>query len=50
MQETTQADRQKELRELLELISAHPDKAFTAERERVAVLQAKLAAEEKASA
>lgn len=50
MQETTHADREKELRDLLDRISAHPEKAWTAERERVAVLQRMLAAQEKAGA
>ena len=50
MQETTTADREKELRELLDQIAAHPDKAWKAERERVAVLQRMLGAREKASA
>lgn len=48
MQETTTADREKELRTLLERIAAHPEKAFEAERERVAVLQRLLGAHEKA--
>ncbi|WP_427969139.1 hypothetical protein [Altererythrobacter sp.] len=48
MQNTTAADRKKELRELLDQIAAHPEKAWTAERERVAVLQRMLAAQEHA--
>lgn len=50
MQDTTQADRERELRSLLDRIAAHPDKPWTHERARVAVLQTMLAAEEKASA
>ena len=50
MQQTTHTDRENELRNLLDQISAHPEKAWTAERERVAVLQRMLAAQEKASA
>lgn len=49
MQETTQADRERELRSLLDRIAEHPDKPWTEERARVAVLQTMLAAEEKAS-
>ncbi len=48
MQETTIDDRKKELRNLLDLIEAHPEKAFTEERKRVAVLQNMLTAHEKA--
>ncbi len=48
MQNTTAADRKKELRELLDQIAAHPEKAWAAERERVAVLQRMLAAQEHA--
>ena len=47
MRETTIADRERELRELLDQIEAHPEQAWTAERERVAVLQRMLAAHEK---
>ena len=39
MRETTIADRERELRELLDQIEAHPEKAWTAERQRIAVLQ-----------
>jgi len=48
MRETTIADRERELRELLDQIEAHPEKAFAAERKRIAVLQRMLAAHEKA--
>jgi len=48
MHETTQADREKELRSLLDKISAHPEQSWTAERERIAVLQRMLGAHEKA--
>lgn len=50
MQQTTQTDRENELRNLLDQISAQPNRAWTAERERVAVLQRMLAAHEKAHA
>ena len=50
MQITTRADRERELRNLLDRIAASPDKAWTEERARVAVLQTLLASEEKASA
>ncbi|MEL6878126.1 MAG: hypothetical protein AAGL68_08530 [Pseudomonadota bacterium] len=49
MQKTTHADREKELRELLAKLEAHPDKALLEERARVAVLQNMLAAREKTS-
>ena len=49
MRETTIADRERELRELLDQIEAHPEKAWTAERQRIAVLQRMLGAHEKAS-
>jgi hypothetical protein len=48
MQDTTIDDRKKELRHLLDQIEAHPEKAFTEERKRVAVLQNMLVAHEKA--
>ena len=48
MQPTTNDDRRRELRRLLDEISAHPERAWTEERERVAVLQRLLAAEEAA--
>src|SRR5690606_14099336 len=44
MHETTTADRERELRTLLDLIEAHPERAWTEERQRVAVLQRMLAA------
>lgn len=44
MQETTLADRERELRSLLDELEAHPEKAFPAQRERIAVLQSMLAA------
>ena len=43
MTETTKADRERELRALLDLIEAHPERAWTAERRRIAVLQRMLA-------
>jgi len=48
MQETTTQDRKNELRKLLDQIEAHPEKPFTEERKRVAVLQNMLLAQEKA--
>ena len=45
MTETTIEDRQRELRSLLDQIEAHPERTWTRERERVAVLQRMLAAE-----
>ncbi len=48
MQDTTIEDRKRELRNLLDQIEAHPEKAFTEERKRVAVLQGMLLAHEKA--
>lgn len=50
MQETSIDDRKRELRNLLDQIAAHPEKAFTEERKRVAVLQGLLASHEKAQA
>ncbi len=44
MHETTTADRERELRTLLDLIEAHPERAWTEERQRVTVLQRMLAA------
>ncbi len=44
MTETTIEDRQRELRALLDRIEAHPERAWSEERERVAVLQRMLAA------
>ncbi len=48
MQETTLEDRKKELRELLQKLTDHPDGAFPKERARVSVLQSMLAAHEHA--
>jgi len=50
MQETSLADRHKELRDLLDKLEAHPERAYPQERARVAVLQKLLAAHEKARA
>lgn len=50
MQETTIDDRKRELRGLLDQITAHPERAYTEERKRVAVLQGMLVAHEKAQA
>lgn len=50
MQETTIDDRKRELRNLLDQITAHPERPYTEERKRVAVLQGMLAAHEKAKA
>ena len=46
MTETTIEDRARELRGLLDLIEAHPERAWTEERRRVAVLQRLLAADQ----
>jgi hypothetical protein len=46
MIETTIEDRERELRSLLDRIAAYPERAWTDERQRVAVLQRLLAAEE----
>jgi len=45
MTETTIEDRERELRTLLDRIEAHPERAWTEERRRVAVLQRLLAAD-----
>lgn len=45
MTETTTEDRERELRSLLDRIEAQPERAWTDERQRVAVLQRLLAAE-----
>ena len=50
MQETTTLDRERELRSLLDRITRHPERSWTAERERVAVLQRMLGAKEQARA
>ncbi len=47
MQDTTIDDRKRELRNLLDRIEAHPERAFAEERKRVAVLQGMLIAHEK---
>ncbi len=49
MQETTTKDREKELRSLLDAIAAHPERDWTEERKRVAVLQRMLGAKEAAA-
>jgi len=48
MQQTTLADREHELRELLDTLEAHPEKALPQHRARVAILQEMLAAHERA--
>ncbi len=48
MQETSNADRKRELRSLLDKLAAHPEQSLTQERERVAVLQRMLGAQAKA--
>ena len=50
MTEVTRADRENELNQLLQKVSEQPNRPWTAERERIAVLQRQLAAQEKASA
>jgi len=49
MRETTPEDRRKELRSLIDRIEAHPERDWTDERRRIAILQSKLAAEESAA-
>lgn len=49
MIETTIADRERELAALLQQISEHPEREWREERERVAVLQRMLAAEQSSS-
>jgi hypothetical protein len=44
MQEVARTDRERELVSLLRQITAHPERAWSAERKRVAVLQRMLAA------
>jgi len=39
MQETTRKDREKELRSLLDQMAAHPERDWSEERQRVAVLR-----------
>lgn len=39
MKDTTRADRERELRNLLEMIKEHPEHPLTEQRERAAVLQ-----------
>ena len=48
MQVTTSDDRRRELESLLTKLREHPERKWTEERERVAVLQRMLAAEEAA--
>ncbi len=50
MDGTTTEDRRKELKVLLTQMEGHPSQDWTAQRERVAVLQKMIAADEKASA
>ena len=49
MHQTTTEDRRKELRSLLDQVEAHPERDWTEARQRIAVLQSKLAAEESAT-
>jgi len=49
MHEITPEDRRRELRSLLDRIGAQPERDWTQERQRIAVLQSKLAAEEAAA-
>lgn len=46
MQEVTRADREQELRQLLDKVSQQPNRPWTDERARIAVLQRQLAAQE----
>ncbi|GGD72919.1 hypothetical protein [Croceicoccus mobilis] len=50
MQETTNSDRANELRQLIDKVSAQPNRAWTEERKRIGVLQSQLAAHEGAKA
>lgn len=50
MQTTTDADRKAELRGLLDKVAAHPERSWSAERERIAVLQRMMGAKEKVRA
>ena len=50
MQQVTMEDRQRELDGLLGRIKAHPERNWSEERERIAVLQRMLAAEQRARA
>lgn len=50
MQETTLADREKELCSLLDKLKTHPEKAMPEERARAAVLQNLVAVRERARA
>ncbi|MET0360542.1 MAG: hypothetical protein ABW048_02200 [Sphingobium sp.] len=50
MDGTTTEDRKKELKVLLTQMEAHPSRDWTAERERAAVLQKVIAADENATA
>ncbi|GEM_PF-481675 len=49
MQETTIEDRRRELRALLDNIEAHPEREWAQERQRIAILQSQLSAEESAA-
>ena len=50
MIETTLKDREQELRSLLDQISSHPERDWTLERERVAVLQRMIAGAQRSTA
>lgn len=49
MQETTRKDRENELRQLIAKVSGQPNRSWSEERKRIAVLQAQLASEHAAA-
>lgn len=48
MQETTRQDRENELRQLIDKVTAQPNRSWTEERKRIAVLQTQLASQKAA--
>lgn len=49
MQETTRKDRENELRQLIDKVTAQPNRSWTDERKRIAVLQTQLASQQAAA-
>ncbi|WP_157668173.1 hypothetical protein [Croceicoccus marinus] len=49
MQETTRKDRENELRQLIAKVTGQPNRSWTDERKRIAVLQTQLASEHAAA-
>ncbi|WP_230281505.1 hypothetical protein [Croceicoccus sp. Ery15] len=49
MQETTRKDRENELRQLIDKVSAQPNRSWTDERKRIGVLQTQLASQHAAA-